>query len=60
MDTQAGPTTSPKPSATAVDEPFAESTPISSATTAPAGVFDDEELDEFLTDRWKMRDSDIT
>jgi hypothetical protein len=35
-------------------------TPISSADDlAHAGVFDDEELDEFLNDLRKMRDSDV-
>jgi hypothetical protein len=60
VTTQPGTTPSGRRAAPTVDELFAGSMPIASADDlARDGVFDDEELDEFLTDLRTMRNSDV-
>jgi len=59
MTTQPGPSPSPKPAPT-VDEIFAKATPVSSIDElAQDGIFDDDELDDFLVDLRQMRRSSI-
>ncbi|GAA2874558.1 hypothetical protein GCM10010472_34910 [Pseudonocardia halophobica] len=60
MSTQPGPSPSPKPPGITVDDLFAAAAPIRTGDDlAHDGVFDDDELDAFLTDLQKMRRSDI-
>lgn len=60
MTTHPEPAPAPRPARPSVDELFATAQPIrSAADLAHDGIFDDDEIDEFLTDLYAMRRSDL-
>jgi hypothetical protein len=60
VSTNPEPSPTQRPGRLSVDELFAAAQPIRSADDlAHDGIFDDDEIDEFLTDLYAMRRSDV-